>query len=216
MRILQGKNIIQMNAEEFSALLSSFDRVIVDVGTGDGKNICRQARSDPSALYIGIDPAAENMVQTAQKIRKKPEKGGLSNVLLVQASAETPPGELSRIADRLTVYFPWGALLEGVAHPDPDILTGMRSMCRSGASFLFVMTYSPDYEAAEIEKRALPALSESYFLSSYKETLASCGYRLESVRVLDNSFALQFDSQWAKRLAHGRRRDFYVLEGTVL
>ena len=216
MRVLQGKKTIEISAEETVSFLSSYERIVVDIGTGDGRNVYRQARQDPSSLYIGIDPAAENMIETAQKIRRKPEKGGLSNVLFVQASAETPPAELLGCADRLTVWFPWGALLEGIVHPEPVILNGMRALCRPGASFCFVMTYSADYEAAEIEKRALPALSESYFLSSYKETLLSCGYRLDTVRVLDNSFALGFDSLWAKRLAHGRKRDFYLLEGTVV
>ena len=216
LRTVTGKQILELDGPSFEERRSHFLSVSIDVGTGDGRNIYRQAKSDPDTFYIGLDPAAENMSQIAQKARRKPEKGGLSNILFVAASAQDPPAELQGTADRLTVYFPWGALLEGVAHPDPPILEGMRRLCKNGASFRFVLTYSELYEAAEIKKRALPALSQDYFLSSYHDTLKQYGFDLQSVEILDNSFAAQFDSLWAKRLAFGRRRDFYVLDGILL
>ena len=61
MIILHGKEKKNMNAEEFVALAAKFSRVVIDVGTGDGKNVYKNGKSDPDTLYVGLDAAAENM-----------------------------------------------------------------------------------------------------------------------------------------------------------
>ena len=126
MIILHGKEKKNMTAEELDALIAQFSRVVIDVGTGDGKNVYKSAKGAPDTLYIGLDAAAENMTDTAKKLMKKPEKGGLANCLLVVGTAENPPIELQGKADELTVYFPWGTLLQGVACAQEEMLSKLR------------------------------------------------------------------------------------------
>ena len=190
--------------------------MVIDVGTGDGKNVYKNGKSDPTTLYVGLDAAAENMTDTAKKLVKKPEKGGLANVLLVVGTAESPPAELLGKADELTVFFPWGSLLQGVACAQEEMLSKLHALCKKGADFTFVTTYSPSFEAAEIEKRGLPPLSIDFLEEEYKETVASMGFCVEEVALHDNSYAAGFESAWAKRLAHGRRRNFYRVTGTIV
>ena len=215
MIILHGKEKTQMSQAEFDALAAKFSRVVIDVGTGDGKNVYKNGKLDPDALYVGLDAAAQNMIDTAKKLVKKPEKGGLPNVLLVVGTAENPPAELYGKADELTVLFPWGTLLQGVACAQEEMLSKLRALCKDGADFTFVTTYSPSFEAAEIEKRGLPPLSIEFLEGDYKDSIAPMGFLVEEVALHDNSYAANFESAWAKRLAHGRRRDFYRVTGKI-
>jgi hypothetical protein len=51
----------------------------------------------------------------SEKIHRKPEKGGLPNVLFVQAPVEELPPELNQVADKIHIHFPGGSLLRSVA-----------------------------------------------------------------------------------------------------
>ena len=215
MIILHGKEKKNMTAQELDALIAQFSRVVIDVGTGDGKNVYKSAKGAPDTLYIGLDAAAENMTDTAKKLIKKPEKGGLANCLLVVGTAENPPIELQGKADELTVYFPWGTLLQGVACAQEEMLSKLHALCKVGAAFTFVTTYSPSFEAAEIEKRGLPPLSIEFLQGDYADSIRPMGFQVEEVALHDNSYAAGFESAWAKRLAHGRKRDFYRVTGTI-
>jgi 16S rRNA (adenine(1408)-N(1))-methyltransferase len=75
--------------------------VVVDIGTGDGRYVYRSARSDPDRFYIGIDVERRALEKVSEKIHRRPEKGGLSNVLFVHASVEALPAELDRCADEI-------------------------------------------------------------------------------------------------------------------
>ena len=61
---------------------------------------------------------------------KKPEKGGRGNVLFVVAAIEAPPAELLGAADEVSVLFPWGSLLAGVARAEHETLANIRTLCQ--------------------------------------------------------------------------------------
>ncbi len=63
----------------------------MDIGTGDGRYVYRSARTNPDKFYIGIDVQPKGLEKISEKIHRKPEKGGLPNVLFVQASVEELP-----------------------------------------------------------------------------------------------------------------------------
>jgi 16S rRNA (adenine(1408)-N(1))-methyltransferase len=96
--------------------------VIVDIGTGDGRYVYRSARANPDKFYIGIDVERKALEKVSERIHRKPEKGGLSNVLFVQAPAEDLPTELNHTADEIHIHFPWGSLLRAVAAGDEGVL----------------------------------------------------------------------------------------------
>lgn len=213
--ILEGKIRRTMDDAAFAAFAKPYQHTVIDVGTGDGKNIYKNAKNQPDTLFIGLDAAGENMIPISQKLLKKPSRGGLNNVLLVIATAQEPPSALQRTADMLTVYFPWGSLLSGLILAEPQTLHGLRSLCNAHATFEFVTTYADAFEAAEIQKRALPTLSRAFFLGEYAQQLRHAGFCIDTVDLLDNTYAAQFESAWAKRLAHGRQRDFYRITGHI-
>src|SRR5262245_25665122 len=83
--------------------------VIIDIGTGDGLFVYQSAKRNPDKFYIGIDASAAALEKISEKIHRKPAKGGLPNVLFIQASVEDLPSELDGAADEIHIHFPWGS-----------------------------------------------------------------------------------------------------------
>lgn len=204
-----------MTAEELKAYASSFSSLCVDIGTGDGKRLYRVAKADPDTLYIGIDPVKENMLDTVKKAAKKPEKGGLKNLLLVIGAVEKLPEELHSMADIITVYFPWGSLLESVVKPIEGSMQQIYMVAKPGAAYTIVTTYQSIYEGAEIEKRGLPELSTEYFETAHAAALKKLGFVTEQVTELTPEDVQEIGTQWAKRLGTGRSRQYFSVSGTV-
>ena len=83
---------------------------MIDIGTGDGLFVYECARANPNKFYIGIDPNPRPLEKVSKKIHRNPAKGGLPNVLFLQAAIEDLPSELDEVADELHIHFPWGSL----------------------------------------------------------------------------------------------------------
>lgn len=215
MRRLVGSSVQEMTQGEFRGYAALYKRVSVDIGTGDGKRLYRVAKANPDTLYIGIDPVKENMSDTARKLQKKPEKGGLKNLLLVIGAVEALPDELEGMADEVTVYFPWGSLLECVVKPVFGSMKQIYRIAKEEAAFTIVTTYQTSYEAGEIERRELPELSAQYFEADYKEEMRALGFWIDSVSELSAEDVKVIGTQWAKRLGTGRARRFYRVNGII-
>ncbi|MBR2283239.1 MAG: 16S rRNA (adenine(1408)-N(1))-methyltransferase NpmA [Ruminococcus sp.] len=215
MRVLTEKGLTEMDRAELEELAAGFSSVCVDIGTGDGKRIYRIAAKSPERLYIGIDPVRENMQETARKKSRKPAKGGIANLLLVVGAVEELPEELYGVAGEVTVFFPWGSLLECIVKPVGESMEQIRRIARNDADFTFVTTYSTSYESAEIDRRQLPDISIEYLRTEYSQRLSGLGFEVSSVRQLTQSEVMDIGSQWAKRLAGGRKRDYFIITGKI-
>ena len=213
--VLCGKTAKEIQKSDLDSLTTKYANICIDIGTGDGKNIYRKARQDKETFYIGLDPVKDNMEDIAVKMAKKPEKGGLDNALLVISTAENLPSELYGIADRVTVLFPWGVLLEGIVKPEEEFINAVKKAAKPGAEFEFITTYSANCEENMMEIRGMPELSIDYFNGEYKDKLNKCGLTVNNTELLDNEFVKGFDSKWARRLAFGRKRDFYRITGII-
>lgn len=213
LRSLNGKNI--RIVEELTKYTDGFDRVEVDVGTGDGRFVYVHARKNPGIFYIGIDPVAENMFEYASKSSQKPSKGGLTNVLYVVAAAEDLPKELSNVADKIYVTLPWGSLLEGIIKGNQIILGNLSNITKRQAEFEFCFTYDVLHEANEILKRELPIITLDYIKGDIANKYTDCGFRLEEVNLLTQRELRLYPTTWAKRLGFGKMREVFVLKGTI-
>ncbi len=91
--------------------------IVLDIGTGDGRFVYRCARQNPKKFYIGIDATPRPLEKVSEKIHRKPSKGGLSNLLFIQAAVEDLPPELDGVADEIHIHLPWGSLLRTVSAP---------------------------------------------------------------------------------------------------
>ena len=74
--------------------------MVIDIGTGDGLFVYQSARQNPKKFYIGVDANPRALEKVSEKVHRKPAKGGLANVLFLQAAVEDLPTELDGVAAR--------------------------------------------------------------------------------------------------------------------
>jgi 16S rRNA (adenine(1408)-N(1))-methyltransferase len=88
---VRGKKLVSSDGEELINLLASYEKVVVDVGTGDGRFAYNHAKSHPDVLVFGLDANRENLVKLSARALRRPERGGVPNVIFAAAVAERPP-----------------------------------------------------------------------------------------------------------------------------
>lgn len=184
----------------------------IDLGTGDGRLPFALAQQEPDRLFIGIDANADNMGRwSGRAVRAR-----LANVLYVRAAVEDLPSDLAGTADRVTVVLPWGSLLAAVARPSVPVLRGVRTLCQPGASLVIVLGFDPARDRAELIRLGLPPLDEAVHGEHFAHDYAAAGFRLDSVRSLDQGARAAYPSTWAAHLAHGNERRFLQIAATAL
>lgn len=210
LKILEGKKIIE--TEDLSAIGKRFDKVVVDVGTGNGKYVYDLALANPETLYIGIEPAADNLLEYAKKAMKNIARKGAGNLIYLISSVEALEGSLEAVADEVYVNFPWGSLLEGVVKGEEEILSKLAMLAKGDAALHLTFSYSSIHEPAEIIRRGLPELNEDYIGGVLKRRYEDCGLDIESFRLMEGGELKGYGTFWAKRLFLGKSRDVYALE----
>ena len=178
------------------------------MGTGEGTWLLRRARAEPARFFIGIDSNGENLAPASRRASCKPQRGGASNVLYVQAAAESLPPELEGLASALTVLLPWGSLLAAIAMPQMPVLVGLARLCRPAAQLRVIFGYHASLEPAVI---ALPPLTTEH-LTTLPARYAEAGFSV-SVRALSNRELVDLRTSWSSRLAYGRARQLFELRG---
>jgi 16S rRNA (adenine(1408)-N(1))-methyltransferase len=174
--------------------------IVIDIGTGDGFFVYQCARQNPNKFYIGIDPNPRPLEKVSEKIHRKPDKGGLPNVLFIQAAIEDLPSELDGVADEVHVHFPWGSLLRGIATGDEICLRNLRRVCASKAVLEIVIGIDPDRDSSEIERLELNVITladiEPELISRYQ----TAGFEILECGVVAQSEWAKLRTSWAKRL----------------
>jgi 16S rRNA (adenine(1408)-N(1))-methyltransferase len=185
--------------------------IVLDIGTGDGRFVYQSAKENPTKFFIGIDAHAKALEKISEKIYRKPAKGGLPNVLFVQAAVEDLPIELDGVADEIHIHFPWGSLLRAVLSADARVLGNLRRICAPLCMLEIVVGLDPERDRAEIERLELPTLSEGYL-----ETILSDKYRAAGFDVLETGQLSQADwsqlqTSWARKLQGNTMREVVYL-----
>jgi len=189
---------------------------VIDIGTGDGLFVYSCAQKNPQKFYIGIDANARPLEKVSEKIHRKPGKGGLPNVLFVQAAVEDLPSELDGVANEVHVHFPWGSLLGAVATGDSVVLGNLRRVCASGAWLEVIIGNDPERDRAEMERLGLPSPSISYVDSVLTPIYREAGFEVIERGVLTESEWEKVETSWAKRLRGNVNRSvFYIIAQAV-
>jgi len=177
--------------------------VIIDIGTGDGLFVYQSARQNPDKLYIGIDVSAGALEKISEKIHRQPTRGGLSNVLFVQAAVEELPSELDGVADEVHVHFPWGSLLRAVGSGDEAVLRNLRRICAYGAWLEIVIGLDPERDRSEVERLGLNPLSAEFLEEVLKPRYQAAGFEVTEEGVLPPSEWPPLRTSWGLRLRGG-------------
>jgi 16S rRNA (adenine(1408)-N(1))-methyltransferase len=199
-----GKRIVEFGAAQLGQLVAAHERVVIEVGTGNGAFLRALVASEPATLAIGFDPS----VDALERPSRLAAQGG-DNPLFLRAAIESPPEELAGLADALCIYFPWGSLLRGLVQPDDVVLANVARLMKQAAAFHFLLTYDPLRDAA----LGLPELREAHFDDRLVPVYRGHGLLLEERRLATVEEITASRSSWAKRLRSNKQREVWSMRG---
>lgn len=187
METIRGRRLLDLDLTGFYARLANYNRITLDLGTGDGRFALCRAECFPSHFVIGVDSCRENLHEFS--------RAKLPNLLYVIASAQSLPRELGGLVSHVTINFPWGSLLGSLLTGDPCLMRGLESVLSPGASL-------------DIHLNGGALAEEGWSLEGGTEciceNLESAGWRVGKQVAMDSHALRNLPSTWAKRLAYGR------------
>jgi 16S rRNA (adenine(1408)-N(1))-methyltransferase len=202
-------NSTRRNSENL--LLHTGEGVVVDIGTGDGRFVYRSARENPNKFFIGIDANAKPLEKISMKATRKSAKGGLPNVLFVQAAVESLPEELNAAADEIHIHFPWGSLLRAVIVGDESVLNSLRRICAPECLIEIVIGIDEERDKSEIERLELSQLSPDYLENILIPKYKAAGFEVLDKGILSPSDWSKLETSWARKLQSNSNRQVTYL-----
>lgn len=198
METIRGRKSLALDLNSLTDQLTTYKykRIVLDLGTGDGRYARTLAQEHPNWFVIGLDACRENLREHSQ--------AKLKNLLFIIASAQDLPRELDGLVSQITINFPWGSLLASLLAGDPNLTRGLKSVSRSQASLYLRLNGGALAEAG----KTLEAGTDKIFYN-----LLQAGWQLEAPVVMDASALREFPSTWAKRLAFGRDPRAVIMSG---
>ena len=187
METIRGRTSQHLDLNGLNQRLANYTHTLIDLGTGDGRFVRCLAEKYTENFFIGIDACRENLrVHSQQK---------LPNAIFIIASAQALPTELSGLASRVTINFPWGSLLESLLCNDMALMNSLSTTSRAQAGLEIYL----NGEALRTSGWALEAGADQI-----ENNLNACGWATKSRACLDTNALRSLSSSWAKRLAFGR------------
>jgi len=193
---IRGKQSFQIDMPVLARWLVGYDRVLIDIGTGDGRFARHMAETRPDHFVIGIDACRENL--------RASSRNALPNVLFIIANAQALPRELYGLAAHVTINFPWGNLLSGLLTGDPALLEGLTALARPGAIL-------------EVRLNGGALAEAGWGLEDggerVRQALCASEFGIKSTVLLEARDLRACPTTWAKRLAFGRDPRALYLRG---
>ncbi|HEY7832843.1 MAG TPA: class I SAM-dependent methyltransferase [Ktedonobacterales bacterium] len=196
MESIQGKQRVELDTTALAARLAGYARILVDLGTGDGRFVQHNATACPRTFAIGVDSCREQLRAAS---RRAPV-----NALYLIASAEALPAALAGLADHITINFPWGSLQRGLLAGDPALLGGLVAIARPGARLELRLNGG----ALAEQGWSLDAGAERV-----RRVLCAAGFAMRAPGALDATDLRACPTTWARRLAVGRDPRAIALAG---
>jgi len=198
METIWGHRSLNLDLTGLAKRLKNYNRVMLDLGTGDGRYVQYLADNFPDAYVIGVDACRENLHEHS---RTK-----LPNALFVIANAQELPRELNGLVSHITINFPWGSLLKSLLDGDSKLLCGLKTTACTRAG----LTVRLNGGALAEQGWSLEAGAEQIY-----DNLIQIGWCLKSPVLMKAEALREFPTTWAKRLAFGRDPRAIQLSGCI-
>ena len=206
MIVITGDKKNELDKETFRNMCGKYEKVILDLGTGDGRFVFKNALKNKSTLYIGLDPAEKQI----QIYSKKSNRRRLNNALYVLGSLENLPEELYSTVNKIFINLPWGTLLEKIVKSNEIYIEELSTILKKDGDIEIIFGYLPELEPSETERLSLPLIeNESDVLktfSTFKKTFEV----IEMKRLLKEDLD-KIETTWAKKLKFGKDRFIYKI-----
>ena len=187
METIRGKTSQRLDINELKTQLENYNRVLLDLGTGDGRYVRTLANNHPDWFMVGVDACRENL--------REHSRAKLPNQLFVIACAQELPPELTGLFSHITINFPWGSLLEGLLACDPGLMHALCSVSRPGTEIDIHLNGGALAQAGMTLETGAQAVYENVSRQDWCFNIPS---------PIDHAGLRNFPSTWAKRLAYGR------------
>ncbi len=198
METIRGRVSLEVDFNGLKDRLANYNRILLDLGTGDGRYVRCLADEHPGWFVIGVDACRENLHGYSQ--------AKLQNMLFIIAEAQALPRELNGLVSHISINFPWGSLLESLLTGDPKLMGGLESLAGATASVDLRLNGGAFAEArTSLEGGAGKIYSN----------LLKAGWQIASPVVMESSALRKFPSTWARRLAFGRDPRAIALNGYI-
>ncbi len=207
MKVVKGNKTLELTAEKFADLAKGFKKIVVDLGTGDGRFVYKNALQDPYTLYIGIDPAEKQMESFSKKALKK----RLGNVLFVPGSFELYPKDLEGLASHLYVTLPWGSLLKAAAESSLDTVKKFANMLHHGSILTLIFGYDLELEPSQTSRLDLEPISFQKVGQEIVPKFVEGGFELLESFETSNAEINKLESTWGKRISTTKERVYFNL-----
>lgn len=206
MIVVTGDKKNEISKETFRNVCGKYEKVILDLGTGDGRFVFKNAIKNKSTLYIGLDPAEKQI----QIYSKKSNRRRLKNVLYVIGSLENLPEELYSTVDKIFINLPWGTLLEKIVKSNETYTNELFKILKRNGEIEIIFGYVPELEPSETERLGLPVIeNESDVLKAFS-TFKKIFEVIEMKRLLKEDLD-KIETTWAKKLKFGKDRFIYKI-----
>jgi 16S rRNA (adenine(1408)-N(1))-methyltransferase len=187
METIRGRMSHDLDLDELKDRLTNYNRLVLDLGTGDGRYVRTLAGRNPDWFIVGVDACRENL--------REHSRARLANMLFVIANAQELPCEFNGLFSRVTINFPWGSLLGGLLANEPRLMRGLISVVRPEARIEIHLNGGALAEAGT----SLEAGAETIY-----ENMNYHGWKLTKPCPMDDRTLRSIPTTWARRLAYGR------------
>ena len=207
MNVVLGNKNIEINEREFAELSKCYDEVVIDLGTGDGRYIYKNALKFKDSFFVGIDPSETQLREYSKKaVRKK-----LPNVMFVVGSVEQLPSELLNSAKKIFINLPWGSLLSTLVLPNDKNLKSIGNLLKDDGILQAIVGYHENLEPAETDRLNLPDLNQNYIENKLAPAYEKLGFSLKKVENIKKKDLKKIETTWAKKLSFGKDREIFKL-----
>ncbi len=196
METIRGKTSLNMDIHGLNERLTNFPRVVLDLGTGDGRYVRYLAERNPGWFIIGVDACRENL--------REHSNAKLPNALFVIANAQNLPRELCGLVSQITINFPWGSLLKSLLGSDTSFMQGLDAVSRPDTSLHLHLNGGALAEIGTCLEIGIETIHDN---------LSHRGWRLDAPVQLGAPSLSGLPTTWARRLAHGRDPRAMALRG---
>jgi len=205
--VVRGRLIEGVAAAEMRRTANAYARVVVDVGTGDGRWLYRTARAHPEWLCLGLDADAGMMREASRRASRDPSRGGAGNLWFFRIAAEALPAGLEELADHISILCPWGSLLRAVLAPEVAVLRRVASVGKPSALVEIRVNASAYRAAVGLDADDVPALYRRL-----QPEYARAGIALTSCQTV----ATDPRTSWERRVRKRRHLVVVQISGLVL
>jgi 16S rRNA (adenine(1408)-N(1))-methyltransferase len=208
MKVIKGNKVIEYSAAELTEACLSFDKIEIDIGTGDGRYIYKNALRSPNTFFIGIDPNQKQL----EMYSKKALKNKITNISFVLNSIENLQEDFNGIADVVTINLPWGSLLQAIALPNETIITKFSTMLKTNGILKIIFGYTQETEPGEVNRLGLSIIDLNYINKAIGPAFQQQRLKLTNAHLVQKSELKNFESTWSKKLSFGKDRPIYYIE----